>query len=125
MKKNNLILIIAGVVVLLAAGYFVFSRNHQPAAEIGSGIIYFYGDTCPHCLNVEKFFEDNNIEDKVSFKKEEVFENQANANELASVAQQCKLPAAEIGVPFVWDGSKCYLGETDVINFFKEKAGIQ
>jgi glutaredoxin len=120
MKKNSVILSVLGIIAVVAA-VVVFSRiNYRPP----SGIVYFYGDACPHCLNVEKFIEDNKIEDKVSFEKKEVFENEENAMELAGFAQKCRLSAANIGVPFLWDGSKCYVGDTDIINFFKQKAGV-
>ena len=87
-----------------------------------SEIILFFGDGCPHCAQVEKFVTDNNIESKISFTKKEVYYNQNNAKELESKAKACGMPTDSIGVPFLWDGSGCLVGDQDIIDFFKLKA---
>ncbi len=119
-KKILLAIIIA--IVLIGIASFIFWKYRTPQAN---GIIYFYGEGCPHCANVDQFLKDNKIEEKVSFEKKEVFNNQDNAKELVDLSQKCGLPSDQVGVPFLWDGSKCYVGDTDVINFFKQKTGIQ
>jgi glutaredoxin len=106
--------------VFFAAIFFAFSKNNPPA---NGQIILFYGDGCPHCINVDKFINDNKVEEKISFVRKEVFNNQKNAEEMAGKAKTCGLPTDTIGVPFLWTGSQCVLGDTDIINFFKEKIG--
>jgi glutaredoxin len=126
MKKNILIvaglLIIAGIVV-----FAVFSRkNNNPGGgntESLDGIILFYGQGCPHCANVDKYIAENNVKDKVTFAELEVFLNKDNAKLLEEKAVICGLATDSIGVPFLWDGSKCISGDQDIINFFKEKIG--
>ena len=108
----------------------VISQNNdnnlpvQPSnnADIqNQGIILFYGDGCPHCEIVEKFVAEKNIEAEVSFAKKEVYYNKQNASELAEKAMTCGMSTDSIGVPFLWDGSKCLVGDQDIIEFFKSK----
>jgi len=123
MNKKILWIVII-VMILAGASAFAFWKYFTPQK---SEIIYFYGEGCPHCANVDAFLQENKIEEKVSFVKKEVFNNNENAKELVGVAQKCGLPSDQVGVPLLWDSpsSKCYVGDVDVINFFKEKAGIE
>lgn len=123
---KTIIFIIIGVVVI--AGLFwawqsgvFYGLKPIPIPE---GIILFYGDGCPHCKNVDDFVSQNKIEDKVKFARLEVWHNKDNQNILAQVVQKCGMQADQVGIPFLWDGEKCYIGQDDVINFFKQKASI-
>ena len=88
-------------------------------------ITLFYGDGCPHCAIVEEYIEENKIQDKISFVQKEVYYNQSNAKELEAKAKICELPSDSIGVPFLWDGEKCLIGDQEIINFFKQKINGQ
>jgi len=102
------------------------SDNHQENQQIEkSQIILFYGDGCPHCAIVEDYIKENSIGDKISFAQKEVYYNQNNAKELTEKARICGLPTDSIGVPFLWDGEKCFIGDQDIINFFKQKTNEQ
>lgn len=84
--------------------------------------IYFYGEGCPHCQKVEDFLKENEIESKFQIIKKEVYNQKINAELLFLVAQRkCNLPANQIGVPFLWSGSNCIIGDLPIINYFKEK----
>jgi glutaredoxin len=97
------------------------NQGNQSASEI----ILFYGDGCPHCAKVEEYIKENNIQDKISFVQKEVYYNQNNAQELIYKAKTCGLPTNSIGVPFLWDGEKCLIGDQDIIIFFKQKTNRQ
>ena len=104
------------------------AKNPPEVAEVAaktSGIILFYGDGCPHCALVEEYVSQNGIEAKVPFIKKEVYYNKQNASELAEQAKICGMPTDSIGVPFLWDGSKCLVGDQPIIDFFKDKANEQ
>lgn len=126
MDKIPVIIII--IIILVAAIFFVWYNSAakvQPTL-MPQGIVLFYGDTCPHCKNVEDFVSQNKIEDKVKFTRLEVFRNQSNSLLLANTAQSCKIDISQgAPVPLLWDGNKCYVGEVDVINFFKNAANIK
>lgn len=132
MDKGILITIGIIAVVLAAvigAVYFTggFGNNNYPTTDPNTkGIIFFYGQGCPHCKNVEDFISANNIDGKVSFVQSEVWHNKSNAQLLASKAQICGIKADTVGIPFLFDGKdKCYVGDVDVINFLKNEAGIK
>jgi len=117
-KTNNVLLAIAAVVVIIFGVFLFFPKAKAPT----TGVILFYGDTCPHCIQVEEYIKNNNVEQKVQFEKKEVYNNQTNAATMATYYQKCGLDtAAGMGVPFLWDGQKCYSGETEIINFFASK----
>jgi len=86
-------------------------------------IILFYGDGCPHCAIVEKYLSENNVSDTIAFAQKEVYHHQDNAKELETKAKQCGIPTDSIGVPFLWDGSGCIIGDQPIIDFFKSRVG--
>lgn len=118
-RKRWLIpLVIIGVVaVILIWG--------QVAAKLDASkpkMIFFYGDTCPHCKNVEDYMAQNNIRARLSFQELEVYNNSKNAQLLAQTAQKCGLDTSQgIGVPLFYDGQTCILGDQDIINYLKTK----
>ena len=121
MNKKILLVVFIGI-ILIGTAIFVFLKYGKPQE---SKIILFYGENCPFCAKVDEFVQDNKIEEKISFEKKEVYNNKDNAAELLEKAAKCGLAQDEIGVPFLWDGSKCFVGDEDIINFFKQKVGIQ
>jgi glutaredoxin len=122
------------ILVILAAVLFwgfqtgtfekLFSGPVKPI-PIPEGIILFYGQGCPHCKDVEDYISQNKIGDKVTFSSLEVWYNKDNQTILSEVVQKCVINAKEVGVPFLYDGTKCLIGKPDIINFFKNAAGIQ
>jgi len=119
MKKNKTLFIIlgvAGVLVILALlGRFT---NKEAKPEM----ILFYGDTCPHCKNVDDFISANSVRDKLKFQELEVYNNQANARLLSVTAKKCNIDtSAGIGVPFFFDGASCLQGDQPIIDYFQSK----
>mgnify|MGYP005845005797 CR=1 FL=1 len=84
--------------------------------------IFFYGNTCPHCADVEKWMKENQIEEKVTLIKKEVYDNRQNSQELTEVAQSCGLPTDSIGVPFLYTEGKCLIGTPDIIDYLTKRA---
>ena len=130
MTKNKIIyLIVAIIIVILVVGVVIYKTGgtNISSGDANSPIVLYYSLSCPHCKLVEDFLNQNKISDKVSFANKEVSQNQANAIELGDRAQKCNISTDQIGVPFLWDGttSKCVIGDVDVIQFFKDKAGIK
>jgi len=132
MNKKVLIPTILFAVVLIFS-FAVLSKNktdNQPANQITNGksqetwqnqIILFYGDGCPHCAIVEEYIKDNKVKEKIYFVEKEVYYNRGNADELAEKAKKCGLSADSIGVPFLWNGSNCVIGDQSIIEFFEQK----
>jgi len=129
--SKNLLSIIITVVLIAVGGLLIvsytngtltgfFSSFVKPKVDLG-GIILFYGDGCPHCKNVDDFLAQNKVEEKVKVTKLEVWNNRDNQKVLAQVIQKCGISTEQVGVPFLWDGKACTMGDQDIIKFFQEK----
>jgi len=125
-KKNNnkfIISIILFIAVLIFSIFILYQENNNELVDNQSdnGIILFYGEGCPHCVIVENYIKENNIQNKISFIQKEVYNNQENAKDLQNKAKLCGLSPDSIGVPLLWDGKNCLIGDQDIINFFKQR----
>lgn len=126
--KNPTLWIIVAALVIIGGSMWWKTKNPTPVATPTpppSGIVLYFGDTCPHCKVVSQFIEDNKIKEKVTFEEKEVYNNADNSKELINVAKICGLDTNAIGVPFLWDGKTCIQGQDQTISFFKDKAGIK
>jgi phage FluMu protein Com len=120
-KKTTIILSVC--VCAIAVGSFLFF-NKAGAPLSDAGIVIFYSDNCPHCLNVEKFLEDNKVSEKIAYTRKSVDNDQKNIEELIAKDRSCGIKEEELGfIPLLWEKAtnKCFVGDEDVINFFKEK----
>jgi len=134
MKQNVIIGIVVFVIVGLLFVIVWGSNNRQsvtsesqgeqtlanitPAITTSNTPIFFYGNTCPHCKDVEEWMDDNNIEEKITIIKKEVYDNPAHSLELTEVAKSCGLRTNSIGVPFLYTLEKERLiGTPDIIDY--------
>ena len=126
MKKR--IIYIAAVAVVIVAAFFAWRyweakkvQNASPAGD-NSSIILFFGQECPHCKIVEQYLADNNVRSQISFSEREVYHNPANAKLMLDKQKACGLDKSYVGaVPFLWTKDKCYVGQDDIIQFFKDQ----
>lgn len=86
--------------------------------------ILFYGDTCPHCLELEKTLEEKQVAQQFSFERKEVYQDKTNAALLGEAAKSCGLPTDQIGVPFLYAEEKCFTGVPEIEKYISEKTGI-
>lgn len=103
----------------------IIDKTPLPISQASDTPIFFYGNTCPHCADVEAWMEENKIEEKISITKKEVYDNRQNAQELTKAAQSCNIPTNNIGVPFLYTPEgECLIGTPDIINYLRIKAGL-
>ncbi len=121
MKKSFLYLFLAGGSILAIILIYIFINTKQKSDNENQNTILFYGDTCPHCAKVEEYIAENNTKDKIGLAEKEVYKNTDNAKILNEKAKKCDIKENEIGVPFLWADEKCYMGDEDIINYFKNK----
>jgi len=121
MNKKVIIPTILFIIVLIFSVVILLENKESNHPAEQSQIVLFYGDGCPHCAIVENYIKESNIKEKLPFEEKEVYHNQKNANELADKAKICGLPTDSIGVPFLWEGEKCYVGDQEIIGFFNQK----
>lgn len=127
--KKILLPTLAAVVILVIAVWSLAANKHSSTAKpanpstnlSATGLVFYYGDGCPHCANVEKYFADNQVESKITFDKKEVYNNQTNQDELLTRATACGLSRNSIGVPLLWHDGQCLEGDTNIINFFDQE----
>lgn len=88
--------------------------------------LYFYGEGCPHCLKVAKYFKEENLLEKISLQKKETWRNKANAIMFSEYTKKMGIPIKEIWVPFlvIIDdngdlSSKSW--DTPIIEYFKNE----
>ena len=128
-------LIIASLLFIAALGltsYVLINHNRQPISTPATAtitasqqqpaeLIFYYGDTCPHCNIVDTYIKDNGISQKLKITQKEVYNNQENADELRDKAQQCGIPINALGVPLLWNGEDCLIGDQSIIDFLNEQ----
>lgn len=89
-------------------------------------LIFYWGNGCPHCENVEKWLDQNNQDKKLKINYKEVYYNKDNQTVLLDIAKQyCPeiIETGGIGVPTGFDpvAKKCIQGDTPIIEFLTSK----
>ena len=126
-KKFTTILII---LVVLFAFYKITSQKPDSITDepiLDSELILFYGDTCPHCKDVDEFISQNQIDQKLKINKLEVYSNKNNSSLMAQmVKDNCpdELNPQGLPVPFLinTDIKTCFIGTPDITNHLTEKS---
>ena len=108
------------VVLFIIPLVFIFTITAR--AEENSKIYFFYGTGCPHCAQVEKFFEDEKLFDTYSIDKREIYFNRDNAILFNDILDRLNIPSNERGVPTVVIGDKVLIGDKSIIENFKVTA---
>lgn len=89
-------------------------------------LVFYWGNGCPHCENVEKWLDENNSDQKLKINYKEVYYNQANQAELIKTVKEfCPDISNDqgIGVPTGFDpvNKKCIQGDEPIIEFLSAK----
>lgn len=115
MDKKILFGIIIGTVAILVLAMF---SGKSPKYE-GGVLDLFFRTGCPHCENVQKFIDDNKVEEKISINHLDATIEE-NSLKMLQYAKKCSLDTATLGVPFLWTGSTCLMGDVDINAFLKQ-----
>lgn len=82
-------------------------------------VVFFWGEGCPHCTNVEKFLESNKeLDEKLKIKKIEVFKDINGQKLFLEKVKECKLETP--GVPVLYKDGKCTQGDQPIIEELKK-----
>lgn len=90
--------------VLLLWLFILTSCGTKQSADIinpDADLLYFYGATCPHCQELNRRVEAEDLFSKISVEKREVYYNEANRQMFLDIIEKTK--AERNGVPFVYD----------------------
>jgi len=117
LKKNKYIMFKK---IFLIIVLFLLSINTLFFVEASksSSIYFFYGQGCPHCAQVESFFEENNLYKRYPVEKKEIYFNKDNAFLFNTLLGSSQIPSTERGVPAVILGSKVLMGDKPIIDNF-------
>jgi hypothetical protein len=123
MNKSFIVIGIITVVLLLG-GVFLVTRPKKPV-ELPpydpAKLIYFWGNGCPHCANVDEFINGWENKDKLEVQKFEVWYNNSNQALMSKLAaEKCDLKPQGMSVPLLIkpDGS-CLNGDEPIIEYYK------
>lgn len=98
------------------------NQNNKPNQNNQENtFVLYYGQGCPHCKIVEDFIKENNILAKIRIEQKEIYYNKDNALELLEKARICGINRNSVGVPFLWNGKECILGDKPIIDFLHNK----
>ncbi|MCR4329031.1 MAG: hypothetical protein NUV65_00620 [Candidatus Roizmanbacteria bacterium] len=81
-------------------------------------IYFFYGKGCPHCANVEQYFQSENLYKKYAIDVREVYFDHDNATLFTNLMNQLEVPQDQRGVPTIIMGSTLLSGDKPIIEQF-------
>lgn len=116
MKKILFWLCILSLVILSSCG----KQNSSDIINPDARFLYFYGATCPHCQELNKKVEEQDLFSFITVEKREVYYNNTNREIFLGVAE--KVGAEDPGVPFVVDRTtgEYAVGVTPALELFKK-----
>lgn len=100
---------------------FLFSFSSVYAQEEKT-ILFFYGVGCPHCSEVEEYFEENDIYEKYPIEKKEIYQDKDNALLFNKIMDEHGIPLNQRGIPAVVIGDELIIGDFPIITNFENKA---
>ncbi len=94
------------------------NQNATTTQALPKGALIIYvEDGCSHCAYVESKIKNGLVDKKISITFKEVSNNLDNAREMISKAQICNILETNLGVPFLWDGQTCYVGQDKILDY--------
>jgi cytochrome c biogenesis protein CcdA/glutaredoxin len=85
-------------------------------------IYFFYGVGCPHCANVETYFDEEKIDLRYPLEKREIYGDAENARLFARLMARTGLSEERWGVPAIVMGTQAIVGDTPIIEGFETAA---
>ena len=116
MKKVHIAI---GVFLLLAI-LVIADLDWQVSQRQSNLIIFYYGNTCPHCKIVEDYMAANNVNSTLQIEWREVYNNTDNRNALIRLWSQCN-QTGDAQIPLLYFHGACYIGQDDGVAFLKRQ----
>lgn len=106
--------------VLIFSPIFVFAQDGVQKETVQ----LFFMESCPHCHNVDKFFNENGVYDKYEIEKLDASSTQ-NSQLLMELYEKNGYPENQRGgVPAASFGNEFVIGDKPIIDSFSKKMGI-
>jgi glutaredoxin len=120
--KNKVMLLMFLFIPFLSACTAPTAEKNIVETPFDHSSTLYIQDGCGHCQIVETYLEQNKasgISD--SFQTKDIGKDKLALNSAVETAKICGIPDGELGTPLFYDGSKCYMGSDDVINYLSSK----
>lgn len=109
------------ILVLIISFFMLFGFGFS-FANADTSYIFYWGQWCPHCANVESYFKAVDVENKITIDKREVYNNSENAAKFTSDVERLWLDSSKVWVPFLivnkdWVETT-FSWDTPIINYF-------
>jgi cytochrome c biogenesis protein CcdA/glutaredoxin len=111
--------IIISLLILLAFSAININQTDGAALADSSQNYLFYGDGCGHCVTVEKYFDENNIDEEYQVERKETWKNSENKELFNQICEENNITRR--GVPTLFFEGEILIGDTPIINFFENK----
>jgi thioredoxin-related protein len=90
--------------------------KEKPIDETANGaLILYWAEGCSHCERVKFEIQQTGLDKKLNIIAKESYGNDEKYREFFERVQYCQVPEYQMGVPMLWDGERCYLGVTDIM----------
>lgn len=123
MKKIPLLVGFVTLAIIVGGVFFLSKEKQSPASDYQPSdfYLYFWGNGCSHCANVEEFLNSWDKKDSTKIDKKEIWYNKANASLMADATNKtCDIPQNQLAVPLlITPEGKCFMGDTPIIDFLK------
>lgn len=118
------------IIVFIILGFYKITSKKPASVDIvqdNADLTLFFGNTCPHCKDVEEFISKNQIDQKIKINQREVYSNKSNAALFAKTVQEiCPDQSSPSGipVPFLIDtkDKKCFVGTPAITEYLSQKS---
>jgi glutaredoxin len=118
-KEAKRVIIIFAVVMLLFVSVLGWLHSQRPGT-----LTFYWGTTCPHCHNVQRWMESHPETDVLGIKQLEVWDDKDNAAAFVGVARKCGMDQPVVPV-LVAENGVCYVGEVEIVDYLKERLNIK
>lgn len=81
--------------------------------------VLYYGNGCPHCVEVEDFIRNNSFD--FSIEQKEIYQNKINAEEFNKVCDDEGISLMDRGVPFLHAENECFIGDKQIVSYLSTK----
>jgi len=92
--------------------------------KLQNTLVYYYGQECDNCNVTDDLLAKNDVAEKFTLIKKEVWHDLDNRNDWNQKAAACDFEDKPIGVPFLYANKKCYMGVENVVDFLKREYAL-
>ena len=85
----------------------------------------YVGAGCPNCNILESRVRNGRLDKMLPIVFKEVYNDETNALEMMGRLHTCAIPAGTEGVPMLWNGSLCILGQERIMEYLGRQLALQ